>query len=96
METIRYVSEEGTILEYRENKKWYRKNKLIPEATFYEGGGDEEKMRKYRSTSVDMDVEEFLHNKDDPDSLCPTGRIYLPRKINGERRIVRTSILTRI
>jgi hypothetical protein len=92
--TIKYRSEEGTIWEFREDGQWYRKNKVVPEAAFYEGGGDKEKLNKFRAGSID--VEYFLISRDDPDSLCPTGRIYLPITRNGERTIMRTRILTRI
>jgi len=92
MRTIKYVSKTGRTWEYQEGK-WYceikNKRKEIPRATFYELGGDREKLIKYKRGKIK--AENFLFNIDKvEDALCPTGHIYLVAKINGKKKIMRT------
>ena len=99
MGIIRYKSEEtGRIWEYIEGN-WYctvkGQMRKISEATFYERGGDKQKLIRY--VAKKMKAKGFLSNGDNPeDILCKFAHIYFPINVRGQRKIMRTGRLEKI
>ena len=94
MGIIEYRTKNNKTLEFK-NNKWYYKNREIPQATFYENGGDREKQNRFNAGK--MEAEDFLIEGDDPKNVfCKFGYIYFPTKIKGKRKIIRTGRLERI
>jgi len=93
VETIKYSSKAGRIWKF-DGEDWSCEEIEVPQATFYEQGGDAEKLREIKEKGVERKI--LLSNGDAPNGLCHIGYIYFPIIRDGKKEIVRTKTLTRI